>query len=234
MEYKTSDVNGEHIEVKQGYRRQVVYMEPQTEFETTKQAIRIKQLFTDFDADYCVLDTRNAGIAIYDALAKVLYDVERNVEYEPWSCMNDDNLRSRIVIAGQKEVVYSIKAQLETNSKIAVCMKNTLNSKMIELMVPNQEGVEELQRIVPDYETADVETQLFYERPFLETVALINEMIGLEYTVQNQTGLIKIEERSGARKDRYTSVSYGNYFIELLEQDLFSDSSEYEYVTFYN
>ena len=36
MEYKTSDVNGEHIEVKQGYRRQVVYMEPQTEFETTK------------------------------------------------------------------------------------------------------------------------------------------------------------------------------------------------------
>lgn len=234
MEYKTSDVNGEHIEVKQGYRRQVVYMEPQTEFETTKQAIRIKQLFTDFDADYCVLDTRNAGIAIYDALAKVLYDVERNVEYEPWSCMNDDNLRSRIVIAGQKEVVYSIKAQLETNSKIAVCMKNTLNSKMIELMVPNQEGVEELQRIVPDYETADVETQLFYERPFLETVALINEMIGLEYTVQNQTGLIKIEERSGARKDRYTSVSYGNYFIELLEQDLFSGSSEYEYVTFYN
>lgn len=234
MEYKTSDVNGEHIEVKQGYRRQVVYMEPQTDFETTKQAIRIKQLFADFDADYCVLDTRNAGIAIYDALAKVLYDVERNIEYEPWTCMNDDNLRSRIVIAGQKEVVYSIKAQLETNSKIAVCMKNTLNSKMIELMVPNQEGVEELHRIVPEYDTADVETQLFYERPFLETVALINEMISLEYTVQNQTGLIKIEERSGARKDRYTSVSYGNYFIELLEQDLFSDSSEYEYVTLYN
>lgn len=234
MEYKISDVNGEHIEVKQGYRRQVVYMEPQTEFETTKQAIRIKQLFADFDADYCVLDTRNAGVAIYDSLAKVLYDVERNVEYEPWTCMNDDNLKSRIVIAGQKEVVYSIKAQLETNSKIAVCMKNTLNSKMIELMVSNQEGVEELQRIVPEYAMADVETQLFYERPFLETVALINEMIGLEYTVQNQTGLIKIEEKSGARKDRYTSVSYGNYFIELLEQDLFSDSSEYEYVTFYN
>lgn len=60
-EYKSSDVGGEHIEVKQGYRRQVVYIEPQTEFETTKQAIRIKQLFADFDADYCVLDARNAG-----------------------------------------------------------------------------------------------------------------------------------------------------------------------------
>lgn len=234
QEYKVSDTVGDRIEIKQGYRRQVVYIEPQTEFETSKQAIRIKQLFADFDADYCVLDTRNAGVSIYDTLAKVLYDVDRNVEYEPWTCMNDDKLKSRIVIAGQKEVVYSVKASLELNSKIAVCMKDTLINKMIELMVSNQEGVEELQRLIPEYVTADVDTQLFYERPFLETVALINEMIGLDYTIQNQTNLIKIEERPGARKDRYTSVSYGNYFISLLETDLFSDSSGYEYVTFCN
>jgi len=233
-EYKTTDIGGEHIEIKQGYRRQVVYIEPQKEYETIKQAIRIKQLFHDFDADYCVLDTRQAGVAIYDALAKVLYDEERNVEYTPWTCMNDEKLKSRIVISGQQEVVFSIKAQLETNSNIAVCMKRTLENRMIELMVNNQEGVEELQRIVPDYETADVDTQIFYERPFLETVALINEMIGLEYTVMNQTGLIKIEERPGARKDRYTSVSYGNYFIELLEKDLLSDTDEYDYVTLFN
>ena len=120
------------------------------------------------------------------------------------------------------------------NSKIAVCMKDTLINRMIELMVSNQEGVEELQRLIPEYATADVDTQLFYERPFLETVALINEMIGLDYTIQNQTNLIKIEERPGARKDRYTSVSYGNYFISLLETDLFSDNSEYEFVTLCN
>lgn len=173
-------------------------------------------------------------VSIYDDLAKVLYDTDRNVEYEPWTCMNDEKIRSRIVIAGQKEVVFSIKASLELNSKMAVCMKDTLTSHMIELMVSNQEGIEELQRLVPEYATADVDTQIFYERPFLETVALINEMIGLDYTVQNQTGLIKIEEKSGARKDRYTSVSYGNYFISLLETDLFSDSSGYEYVPLYN
>lgn len=233
-EYKVTDANGNHVEVTQGYRRQVVYIEPQKELETTTQAIRIKQLFADFDADYCVLDTRNTGLTIFENLAKVLYDEERNVEYEPWTCMNDEKLKSRIVIAGQKECVFSIKAQLDTNSAIAVCMRNTLNNKMIDLMVNNQEGVEELQRLVPEYATADVDTQLFYERPFLETVALINEMIGLEYTVQNQTGLIKIGERGKARKDRYTSVSYGNYFIELLEKDLFTDSSDYEYCTFYN
>lgn len=233
-EYKRSDTGGDHIEVQQGYRRQVVYMEAQEEFETIKQAIRIKQLFADFEADYCVLDTRNAGVAIFDALAKVLYDEERNVEYTPWTCMNDDKLKSRIVIAGQEEVVFSVKAQLDTNSKIAVCMRNTLENGMIELMINNQEGIEELQRLVPEYATADVDTQIGYERPFHETSALVNEMIGLEYTVMNQTGLIRIEEKAGARKDRYTSVSYGNYFIELLEKDLFSDSSEYEYLTLVN
>ena len=61
VEYKVSDTGGEHVEIKQGYKRQLVHMEAATEFETTKQAMRIKQLFTDFDADYCVLDTRNAG-----------------------------------------------------------------------------------------------------------------------------------------------------------------------------
>ena len=137
-------------------------------------------------------------VSIYDALAKVLYDVDRNVEYEPWTCMNDDKLKSRIVIAGQKEVVFTIKASLELNSKIAVCMKDTLINRMIELMVSNQEGVEELQRLIPEYATAEIDTQLFYERPFLETVALINEMIGLDYTVQNQTNLIRIEERPSA------------------------------------
>lgn len=173
-------------------------------------------------------------VSIYDSLAKVLYDVDRNIEYKPWTCMNDEKMKARIVISGQKEVVFSVKASLDLNSKIAVCMRDTLNNKMIDFMVSNQEGVEELQRIVPDYATADVDTQIFYERPFLETVALINEMISLEYTIQNQTNLIKIEERPGARKDRYTSVSYGNYFISLLETDLFSDSTDYEYVPLCN
>lgn len=232
--YKTSDINGEHVEVKQGYRRQLVYMEPQKEFETVKQAIRIKQLYEDFEADYCVLDARNAGVSVYDALAKVLYDENRNVEYQPWTCMNDDKLKSRIIIAGQAPVVYTIKAQSETNSAIAVCMRATLENKMIELMINNQDGVDELHRLIPEYAMADVDMQLYYERPFMETSALINEMIGLEYSIATQTGLIRIEEKSGAKKDRYTSVSYGNYFIELLEQDLLSDTSDYEYVTFVN
>ena len=233
QEYKVMDTMGEHIEVKRGYRRQVVYMEAVHGGETTKQAIRIKQLYSDFNADYCVLDGRNAGISVYDMLAKVLFDEERNVEYKPWKCMNDEKVANRIKIAGAEENVYIIKAQLETNSSMAESMRNALNSGMIDLLISNTEAVDEIANFVPEYSTADVDTQLFFERPYLETVALINEMINLEYERGEQTGLIKIINNND-RKDRYTSVSYGNYFAQMLEHDLLSDSTEYEYVPLYN
>ena len=233
QEYKVQDTTGEHLEIKRGYRRQVVYMEAVHGGETSKQAIRIKQLYTDFNVDYCVLDGRNAGISVYDTLAKVLYDEERNMEYKPWRCMNDEKVANRIQIAGAEEVVYIIKAQLETNSNIAETMRNSLNAGMIDLLISNTEAVDEIPNIFPEYAAADVDTQLFFERPYLETVALINEMINLEYERGEQTGLIKIVNTTD-RKDRYTSVSYGNYFAQILEHDLLSDSSEYEYVPLYN
>ena len=232
-EYKVMDSTGEHIEVKRGYRRQVVYMEPVHGGETTKQAIRIKQLYTDFNADYCVLDGRNAGISVYDMLAKVLFDEERNVEYKPRKCMNDEKVASRIQIAGAEENVYIIKAQLETNSAIAESMRDVLTSRMIDFLISNTEAVDEIGNFFPEYAIADVDTQLFFERPYLETAALINEMIDLEYERGEQTGLIKIINNNN-RKDRYTSVSYGNYFAKMLEHDLLSDSAEYEYTPLFN
>ena len=86
-----------------------------------------------------------------------------------------------------------------------------------------------------DYLAAsDAETQLFFERPFLETQAFINETISLTYEKKEQTGFIVIHEQGTNRKDRYTSCSYGSYFATLLEQDLFSNSEDYEFVTFIN
>ena len=43
------------------WRVQVPYLEGCRGSETSRQAIRIRQLFADFDADYIVLDVRNAG-----------------------------------------------------------------------------------------------------------------------------------------------------------------------------
>ena len=49
------------VEVKNGFRRQYSYIESNQIGDTTLQAIRIRQLYEDFDADYIVLDVRNGG-----------------------------------------------------------------------------------------------------------------------------------------------------------------------------
>lgn len=51
----------DNVTVDNGYRRIVPYMESIQGGDVTRQAVRIKQLFYDFNADYIVLDMRNAG-----------------------------------------------------------------------------------------------------------------------------------------------------------------------------
>nr|DAE33679.1 MAG TPA: large terminase [Bacteriophage sp.] len=53
--------NDNEIEVKQGYRRQYPYIESNQIGDTTLQAIRIRQLYEDFDSDYIVIDARSGG-----------------------------------------------------------------------------------------------------------------------------------------------------------------------------
>ena len=112
--------SAEDIKVDNGYRRIVPYLESVQGGDVTKQAMRIRQLFDDFNADYIVLDLRNAGIAIYDLLAKVMYDEERGVEYPPLLCMNDDTVASRIKIEGAKPCIFVINATQKLNSDIAL------------------------------------------------------------------------------------------------------------------
>ena len=42
-------------------------------------------------------------------------------------------------------------------------------------------------------------------------------------------GYIKLEEPAGARKDRYTSVSYLNYYVSLLDTKLLKEKYQDDY-----
>lgn len=235
MTYTSENIDGKVVEVKNGYRRIVPYIEANPGSDVDKQAIRIKQLYYDFEADYCILDTRNGGILTYDRLAKILYDESRDCEYPAWRCMNDKDIAKRVNVAGAVENVFTINASQKLNNDIAIALRGTLESHMIDLLVNLDEAKDILESHIPEYtSTPDVDVAVFYERPYLETQALINEMMSLEYTRNEQTGIITLFETGSNTKDRYVSLAYGNYFIGLLEQDLVGDISEYEFCTLIN
>ena len=233
--YTVQSEGGTSKEISQGYRKIVSYIESIQGGDITKQAIRIKQLYEDLSCDYVVLDTRNGGLACYDLLAKVMYDESRDKEYQPWVCMNDDSIANRIKTIGALPVLFAINASQKLNSEIANEMRIALTNNMIDFLIPFNEAVESTLTKIPEYMSAiDVDTQLFYEQPYLETQELINECVELTYERKEQTGLIVISEQGSNRKDRYTSVSYGVHFASLLEQDLLSDNSDYETCVFIN
>lgn len=235
IDYSTNNDTDDTISIQQGYRRIVTYLEKNKGGDVDRQAIRIKQLFYDMDCDYCVLDGRNGGILCYDRLAKVLWDDNRNVEYPAWSCINDQNIADRIKVPGAIECVYVINATQKLNSDIAQSFRDVLTTHRIDLLVNLSDVIDDLQEKIPEYSSAaDADTIVFYERPYLETQAFINETINLEYELGEQTGVIKISEVGSNTKDLYTSVSYGSYFAGLLEQDLLSQSSDYDYEVLIN
>lgn len=227
--------DSDDIEVSNGYRRSVPYMESIQGGDSLKQAIRIRQLFEDFGADYLVLDTRNGGLILYDIMARPMYDEERDVEYQPLRCMNDDGIASRITVEGANECVYAINASQKLNSDIAIDFRRVLVEERIDFLINFETASETVLSNIKEYITApDADSQFFYERPFLETQEFISETAGLVYEKKPQTGVIVVSEVGANRKDRYSSVSYANLFASLLERELVTQSSDYEFGVFVN
>lgn len=174
-------------------------------------------------------------ISIYDRLAKVLYDEEREIEYSPLTCMNDENIANRVKIPNANPCIFVISASQKLNSDIAVALKTALQDNRIDLLISYNKALEEHLPKIDEYTKAvDVDEQLFFEKPYLETQEFIVETNGLLCERKEQTGVIVVSERGNNRKDRYTSISYANYFAGLLEQDLMSVDSKYEVVALVN
>lgn len=205
---------------------QVPYLEAKRGYEIRKQAIRLRQLYADFDADYLVIDARNGGATLIDFLCKTLYDDDRCVEYPPIKVMNDEALNRACTSSAAPAVIYAISASAGLNSKIAVNFKSMLTEGMVQLLVPQDEGKDEICKFAPEYiKTDDPDVQLFYEAPYLQTMLLFSELINLEYE-KNDLGVIRIRERPSMTKDRYTCVSYGCWFASELARDLLRDEEE--------
>lgn len=230
MTYTTE--NGE-VEVKQGYKRQYSYIESNQIGDTTKQAIRIRQLYDDYEADYIVLDTRNGGLQVLYALGKTLYDEERGIEYSPLACMNNETYAATVKNPNAPAVIFAINASQQLNSDIAYSFRRSLLERRAEFLINYNLAKETILNENEDYKNEfNIEVQFEYERPFLETQSMISECAELLYEKSPQTGAVKIYEQGGNRKDRYTSCSYGGYFFDQLELDLLADSEEFEFGVF--
>jgi len=204
---------------KVNYDRHVVYMESLEGGHTVTQAIRIRQLYDEFECDYIVLDTAGYGLGIYDQLCQNLYDKELQIEYEAFGCMNDEKMHERCLVEDAPKKIYSLKATAQLNSEGAVSLKDSFKRNKTRLLVNENEGNEYLSSL-KGFEALEPELKVKLKLPYVQQNLLVNEMINLENVTAENSQYIKLKEPRSGRKDRYSSVVYANYVGNILEREL--------------
>jgi hypothetical protein len=216
---------------KRGWLTEITYIESHNGKNTTIQALRIKQIYKEFKADTLILDVANAGIGVFDALSSVTKDEVRDVEYEAFTVMNSEHvddgvyeeLKGRTLGQDAIPCIFPISASASLNSLIAVKFRERLKKKLITFLVDDNTEEDFLiksgNKDILEQDDSTIRSYLLQAN--LQTTLLINESIALEMTSVN--GLLKLVEPEGARKDRYTSCSYLNYYVSLLDTELLRD-----------
>lgn len=196
------------------YVSNITYCDAAEGLHTQDQALMIRRMFEWFECDYIVLDTNGLGLGVYDALVRDMVDPDTGEIYPAISCYNDKLMAERCVAPGAKKVIWSVKASAQFNSDCAFLLREGFRSGRIRLL-ENEYDAETLLKEIKGYTSLSPSEQMKFKLPYIHTTLLINELVNLQH--EESGGKIKIIEKSGSRKDRYSGLSYNYYVATQLE-----------------
>jgi hypothetical protein len=199
---------------------------------TDDQALAIRKLYDEYQCDYIVLDTNGIGLGVFDALARDMSDPETGDVYPALSCINDKTMAERCTAIGAEKVIWSIKASAAFNSDSAFMLREGFRSGKIRLLVSEYDAEEVLSGIT-GYNKLSPADQVALQMAYINTTLLIDELVKLRH--EESGGKVRISEKAGMRKDRYSSIAYNYYIASQLEAKLvrrstFNDDSDTAYV----
>lgn len=209
------------------YERQEVYTESYQGETLEKQAIRIRQIFADFEADYIVIDGRTYGTTIIDEFAKVLYDEERDIEYDPIKCFNYQAYADRCKNPNASPIIYAFIGSAENNDNMHRQFKGSLIDGKYKMLVSHTRCIEDYLGDKKEWQLVSAEEKARYERPYVYSDLTLNEMINLSQEFVQGTR-IKLVEPSTGTKDKYITSAMANLYIQELETQL-TERTDSEY-----
>ena len=116
------------------------------------------------------------------------------------------------------KVIWSIKASAAFNNEACILLRSGFQKGKINLLVSEFESEEILKERFKGFNKMLLHEQMQYKMPFIQTTLLVYELISLEHEIKGTN--IKITEKAGMRKDRYSSLAY-NYWVQCqLEREL--------------
>ena len=195
------------------YGGNIVYQETHEGLTTDELGLITMRMYYQYNCTDCAIDTNGQGIGVYDFIIKDQYDPEYGVTYNAITCCNDEVMAERCKIKGAEKVVWSIKGNADFNSKAATALRVALQNGKINLLV-NEFECEDAVKKIRGYGKMTPTEQAMLKMPYVQTSLMVNELINLEYSVKGSN--IKITEKTGMRKDRFSSLEYLWYVIQQL------------------
>ena len=103
------------------------------------------------------------------------------------------------------------------NSDCAVLLRDGFRSGRVRLLV-NEYDADELLSEIGGYNKLNPPEKTTLQMPYVDTTLLINELVRLQHDETN--GKVRVYEKAGMRKDRYSSLAYNYYVAIQLENKL--------------
>lgn len=193
------------------YTVNLVYSETNEGYRTEEEALLIRRMYDEYDCDYIVLDAKNVGLSILDALSNDISDPETGEIFPALCTCNNDDLAARCVVKGAPKAIWAILGNAKFNSDVALLLREGFKSGRMRLLLNEYDGEEAMNKI-KGFGSMTIEERTKLLMPYINTTLLINELVNLKHDESN--GLVRLSEKSGMRKDRYSSLSY-NYYVAL-------------------
>lgn len=197
------------------YVSNIVYTENNEGLRTDAQALAIRKLFQEFDCDYLIIDVKGIGLGVVDTLMTDIYDPTTGETYEAISCCNNEEIAKRCAVQNARKVIWAIQGSSEFNSRCALGLREALKQGQIRLLISEYDAEESLSDI-KGYTSLSPGELLDLKLPYINTTLLVNELINLEY--ETRDGVVRVSEKPGMRKDRYSSLGYNIYVAKEIER----------------
>lgn len=185
---------------------------------TEELGLETMRRFYQYDCDYLAIDANGIGQAVLDYIMGAdRYDPMYNQTYGALNVMNNPELEDRCKVKNAPKVIYAIKANARSNNDMTLALRAGFQNGYINLLISDISIEEKLSKI-RGYGTLTETQQANMRLPYVQTTLLINELINLTHDTSN--GLVKVKEKTGMRKDRYSSLQYGYALLQELSKGL--------------
>lgn len=199
------------------YISNIIYIQNEEGLTTDELGLIVMRTFYKYRCTQLVIDTNGIGLGVFDYIIKDQYDPQTGDTYKAFTCVNDSEMASRCKVQDANRCLWSVKATAQFNNEICVLLRNGFQNGKINLLKHEIEGEEIVRSKVKGFNKLTAKEQVQLKIPYIQTSALINELVNLDHEVKN--GNIRIIEKSGMRKDRYSSLAYNYWTLQQLIRD---------------